>query len=118
MQPWPQVLLPVPVQLVRESLTSCHFRTLHTTQTWLLTLVDASSHASGHCLSVPGQPRSASRQAERAEWNRLTESGQLLRPGTNPVRSILIGNGIEVRSSSRWIPVGAYDRVGPSISYV
>ncbi|WP_377534735.1 hypothetical protein [Micromonospora sp. GCM10011541] len=31
----------MPVQLVRESLASCHFRTLHTTQTWLPTLVDA-----------------------------------------------------------------------------
>ncbi len=35
LQPRPQVLAPVPVQLVRESLASCHFRTLCTTETWL-----------------------------------------------------------------------------------
>ena len=38
------------------------------------------------------------------------------RPGTSPSKSILIANGVVVRNSCRWIPIGAYDRVGPSSS--
>ncbi|SCL62862.1 hypothetical protein GA0070617_5042 [Micromonospora yangpuensis] len=32
---------------------------------------------------------------------------QIGRPGTNLSRSSVIGNGVALRSSRRWIPVGA-----------